>query len=124
MVRELGSVCGSTAMIVTMHYAAVAALTAAGDKETLSAIAGGSHLSTLAFSERGSRSHFWAPVSTAALTTGPDGPTARGPDPPGPVAPVVRRCGSTRTRAGSPRRGTRTATCGRAGRSTRTPPGR
>ena len=39
MVRELGSVCGSTAMVVTMHYAAVAALTAAGDKETLTAIA-------------------------------------------------------------------------------------
>ncbi len=41
VVRELGSVCGSTAMVVTMHYAAVAALTAAGDKETLTAIAAG-----------------------------------------------------------------------------------
>jgi alkylation response protein AidB-like acyl-CoA dehydrogenase len=70
VVRELGSVCGSTAMVVTMHYAAVAALTAAGDKETLTAIAGGGHLSTLAFSERGSRSHFWAPLSTATLTDG------------------------------------------------------
>src|ERR1700733_522331 len=67
VIRELGSVCGSTAMVVTMHYAAVAALTAAGDKETLTAIAAGQHLSTLAFSERGSRSHFWAPLSTAAL---------------------------------------------------------
>ena len=65
VVRELGSVCGSTAMIVTMHYAAVAALTAAGDKETLTAIAAGEHLSTLAFSEKGSRSHFWAPLSSA-----------------------------------------------------------
>jgi alkylation response protein AidB-like acyl-CoA dehydrogenase len=65
--RELGSVCGSTAMIVTMHYAAVAALTAAGDKETLTAIAAGGHLSTLAFSEKGSRSHFWVPLSSAAL---------------------------------------------------------
>jgi alkylation response protein AidB-like acyl-CoA dehydrogenase len=70
VVRELGAVCGSTAMVVTMHYAAVAALTAAGDKETLTAIAGGGHLSTLAFSERGSRSHFWAPLSTATLTDG------------------------------------------------------
>jgi alkylation response protein AidB-like acyl-CoA dehydrogenase len=67
VVRELGSVCGSTAMVLTMHYAAVAALTAAADKETLTAIAGGGHLSTLAFSERGSRSYFWAPLSTAAL---------------------------------------------------------
>src|ERR1700733_9006196 len=65
VIRELGSVCGSTAMVVTMHYAAVAALTAAGDKETLTAIAGGGHLSTLALSEQGSRSHFWAPMSTA-----------------------------------------------------------
>ena len=66
VVRELGSACGSTAMIVTMHYAAVAALTAAGDKDTLTAVAAGTHLSTLAFSETGSRSHFWAPLSSAA----------------------------------------------------------
>ncbi len=66
VVRELGSVCGSTAMIVTMHYAATAALTAAGGNDTLSAIAAGGHLSTLAFSETGSRSHFWAPMSSAA----------------------------------------------------------
>ena len=66
VVRELGAVCGSTAMIVTMHYSATAALTAGGMKDTLTAIAAGRHLSTLAFSESGSRSHFWAPVSTAA----------------------------------------------------------
>ena len=70
VIRELGAVCGSTAMVVTMHYAATAALTAAGDKETLAAIAAGQHLSTLAFSETGSRSHFWAPLGTAAA---PDG---------------------------------------------------
>jgi alkylation response protein AidB-like acyl-CoA dehydrogenase len=75
VIRELGSVCASTAMIVTMHYAAVAALAAAGHKETLAAVAAGSHLSTLALSETGSRSHFWAPLSTAALE--PDGVTAR-----------------------------------------------
>jgi isovaleryl-CoA dehydrogenase len=67
VVRELGSVCGSTAMVVTMHYSAVAALTAAGDKDTLGAVAAGAHLSTLAFSETGSRSHFWAPLSSAVL---------------------------------------------------------
>jgi alkylation response protein AidB-like acyl-CoA dehydrogenase len=61
-------------MIVTMHYAAVAALAAAGDKQTLTAIAGGGQLSTLALSERGSRSHFWAPMSTAVLAdVGSDG---------------------------------------------------
>ncbi len=75
VIRELGSVCGSTAMVVTMHYAAVAALTAAGDKETLTVIAAGAHLSTLAFSEKGSRSHFWAPLSSAVLLD--DGQTVR-----------------------------------------------
>jgi isovaleryl-CoA dehydrogenase len=75
VIRELGSVCGSTAMVVTMHYSAVAALTAAGDKDTLTAIAAGPHLSTLAFSETGSRSHFWAPLSSAELTG--DGQTVR-----------------------------------------------
>jgi len=72
VIRELGAVCGSTAMVVTMHYSAAAALTAAGDKETLTAIAAGRHLSTLAFSETGSRSHFWAPLGTAV----PDGDDA------------------------------------------------
>jgi isovaleryl-CoA dehydrogenase len=65
VVRELGGVCGSTAMIVTMHYSAVAALAAGGQEAVLREIGAGEHLSTLAFSEVGSRSHFWAPVSTA-----------------------------------------------------------
>ena len=76
VVRELGSVCASTAMVVTMHYAAVAALTAAGHKETLSAAAAAAHLSTLALSETGSRSHFWAPLSTA-VPAEPGGRTVR-----------------------------------------------
>ena len=75
VVRELGAVCGSTAMVGAMHYSAVAGLVAAGDKDTLVAIAAGTHLSTLAFSEAGSRSHFWAPMSTAVLA--PDGATVR-----------------------------------------------
>jgi isovaleryl-CoA dehydrogenase len=75
VIRELGSVCGSTAMMLAMHYSAVAGLAAAGDKDTLVAIAAGTHLSTLAFSETGSRSHFWAPMSTAVLS--PDGATVQ-----------------------------------------------
>jgi len=70
VVRELGAVCGSTAMVVTMHYAATAALAAGDMKDALSAIAAGQHLSTLAFSESGSRSHFWAPLSTATADGG------------------------------------------------------
>ena len=75
VVRELGSVCGSTAMIVTMHYSGVAALVAGSDSGTLTEIAGGRHLTTLAFSETGSRSHFWVPMSTAVLS--PDGSAVR-----------------------------------------------
>jgi isovaleryl-CoA dehydrogenase len=75
VIRELGSVCGSTAMVLAMHYSAVAGFAAAGDKDSLVAIAAGTHLSTLAFSETGSRSHFWAPMSTAVLS--PDGATVR-----------------------------------------------
>jgi isovaleryl-CoA dehydrogenase len=62
-------------MIVTMHYSGIAALVAGSDKDTLSEIAGGRHLTTLAFSETGSRSHFWAPLSTA--TASADGLTVR-----------------------------------------------
>jgi alkylation response protein AidB-like acyl-CoA dehydrogenase len=65
MIEQLSAVCGSTAMIVLMHYAAVAVLEAHAPREVREAIAAGRHLSTLAFSEAGSRSHFWAPLGTA-----------------------------------------------------------
>ncbi len=71
LVRRLGRVCGSTAMVVMMHYSAVAALAAGGRHDALAEVAAGRHLSTLAFSEVGSRSHLWAPLSTAV----PDGDT-------------------------------------------------
>ena len=90
VIRELGSVCGSTAMIVTMHYSAVAALAAAGDKETLAAVGGGRHLSTLAFSETGSRSHFWAPGSSAVLEPGVPEPGVPEPAAPGTGGRAVR----------------------------------
>jgi alkylation response protein AidB-like acyl-CoA dehydrogenase len=75
VVRELGAACASTAMVVAMHYSALAALVTREDKETLSAVAEGAHLSTLALSETGSRGHFWAPLSTAVLED--DGVTVR-----------------------------------------------
>jgi alkylation response protein AidB-like acyl-CoA dehydrogenase len=56
-----------------MHYAAVAMIEAHGPREAREAIAAGRHLSTLAFSEVGSRSHFWSPVGTAT----PDDGSAR-----------------------------------------------
>lgn len=53
-----------------MHYAATAVIEAHGPRDVREAIAAGRHLSTLAFSEAGSRSHFWAPVGTAAAVNG------------------------------------------------------
>jgi alkylation response protein AidB-like acyl-CoA dehydrogenase len=66
VVEALGKVCGSTAMVVCMHYCATAVIEAHGSREVREAIAQGRHVTTLAFSETGSRSHFWAPVSSAA----------------------------------------------------------
>jgi alkylation response protein AidB-like acyl-CoA dehydrogenase len=60
-------------MVVCMHYAATALIEQTGDEEVRRAIAAGKHLSTLAFSEPGSRSHFWASLNTARV----DGDTAR-----------------------------------------------
>jgi alkylation response protein AidB-like acyl-CoA dehydrogenase len=70
VVAELAAVCGSTAMIYLMHVSAavaVAAATPAGLPNLLADMASGRSLGTLAFSERGSRSHFWAPVSIASV---------------------------------------------------------
>jgi alkylation response protein AidB-like acyl-CoA dehydrogenase len=57
----------SVAMVYVMHICAAAMIAAARPgaavAQMLKAIAAGEHLSTLAFSESGSRSHFWAPVS-------------------------------------------------------------
>ncbi len=65
IVYGLSQACASTAMVVMMHFAAVPVLAAYGPRAVLEDIAAGRHLSTLAFSEAGSRSHFWAPMSTA-----------------------------------------------------------
>jgi alkylation response protein AidB-like acyl-CoA dehydrogenase len=65
VIDRLAQVCGSTAMVVTMHLSATAAIEAHGDRSVREAIANGTHLSTLAFSEKGSRSQFWATLGTA-----------------------------------------------------------
>ena len=61
----------SVAMVYLMHILGTAAISAARPSATralapiLQEICAGRHLSTLAFSEAGSRSHFWAPISRA-----------------------------------------------------------
>nr|AAY89285.1 hypothetical protein [uncultured bacterium BAC10-10] len=69
IVSRLAQDCGSTAMVVCMHFCGAAVLEAYGPAPIRRAAASGAHLSTLAFSEAGSRSHFWAPVGTVR----PDG---------------------------------------------------
>src|SRR5947207_212302 len=68
VIDEVAQRCASTAMVYLMHLCGVACYAAAPDKTAplLEAAAAGRHLSTLAFSEKGSRSHFWAPVSRAS----------------------------------------------------------
>lgn len=69
VVETLAEADASVAMVYLMHVCAVAIIAAARAgadvKTTLGDIAAGRHLSTLAFSEAGSRSHFWAPLSRA-----------------------------------------------------------
>ncbi len=67
VVEELAAACGSSAMVYVMHVSAAQAIATSDtlvDRDAmLTEIAAGRHLTTLAFSESGSRSQFWAPVS-------------------------------------------------------------
>src|SRR5215813_5280298 len=69
IVSALAEADASVAMVYLMHVCAASTIGAARNgaavAPTLKEIAAGRHLSTLAFSEAGSRSHFWAPVSRA-----------------------------------------------------------
>lgn len=72
-VEELAAACASTAMIFVMHVCGTEVIKQSSLPQrdsVLSDMAGGKHLSTLAFSEKGSRSHFWAPVSQASEEDG------------------------------------------------------
>ena len=74
VVEELAQGCASTTMVYIMHVSAQQAIASsevlARRDEVLRAIAAGKHLTTLAFSEKGSRSQFWAPVSRFAERDG------------------------------------------------------
>ena len=73
----------SVAMVYLMHVLGTASMAAArpGAAQAvtpiLQEIATGRHLSTLAFSEAGSRSHFWAPVSRATSDAATDAVRSR-----------------------------------------------
>lgn len=70
VIERIAQECASTAMVLCMHYAGTAVIEAYGPLSVRQEIAEGKHITTLAFSERGSRSHFWAPTSTAAAHNG------------------------------------------------------
>ncbi len=74
VVTALSEADASVAMVFVMHTLAAQTIAAAPRtpalERVLGEIAGGHHLSTLAFSEAGSRSHFWAPVSRAISLNG------------------------------------------------------
>ena len=70
VVERIARDCASTAMILTMHYAGTAVLEKHAPVSVRGDTAAGRHLSTLAFSESGSRSHFWAPMGTARSAGG------------------------------------------------------
>lgn len=71
VIAALAEADASVAMVYLMHILGTASISAARPsavqavKPILQEIGAGRHLSTLAFSESGSRSHFWAPVSRA-----------------------------------------------------------
>ncbi|MCB9687242.1 MAG: acyl-CoA/acyl-ACP dehydrogenase [Alphaproteobacteria bacterium] len=65
VVEQLARICASSAMVLGMHFCGASVLAKLGSAEVNREVAAGRHLSTLAFSEAGSRSHFWAPTSTA-----------------------------------------------------------
>jgi len=67
-VERIARECASSAMVTCMHYSGGAVIEQYGDESTRRDVAEGQHLSTLAFSEAGSRSHFWAPLSSATRT--------------------------------------------------------
>jgi len=72
VLEEIAQRDASSAMVYLMHLSAIACYNAAPAKTGvwLRDAAAGKHLATLAFSETGSRSHFWAPVSKAAVQDG------------------------------------------------------
>ena len=69
VIATLAQADASVAMVYLMHVCASATIAAARPDATvapiLREISAGKHLTTLAFSEAGSRSHFWAPISRA-----------------------------------------------------------
>lgn len=73
VISAIAEQCGSSGMILTMHLSALAVLLRAGDGRfdaVLREAAAGRHLSTLALSERATRSNFWVSMGHAERSAG------------------------------------------------------
>jgi alkylation response protein AidB-like acyl-CoA dehydrogenase len=71
--EELGAACASSAMVFLMHSVTAATIAAGGGDragEILARMATGEALGTLAFSERGTGAHFYAPELRAQRSNG------------------------------------------------------
>jgi alkylation response protein AidB-like acyl-CoA dehydrogenase len=71
-IERVASACSSTAMVYVMHLIATQTLLAGAaeegaNRDVLRQIGSDRHLTTLAFSERATRSHFWAQASRATV---------------------------------------------------------
>ena len=72
-IEKIAAHCASTAMIYLMHVCGanmIAASSSPRRAELVKTMTAGKAVATLAFSEKGSRSHFWAPVSRASSNSG------------------------------------------------------
>lgn len=74
-IERVASACSSTAMVFVMQLIATQTLLAGmaesgANEDVLRLIGGDRHLTTLAFSERATRSHFWAQASRATVVGG------------------------------------------------------
>jgi len=68
VVQAVAEHCGSTAMVLMMHYCGTAVIETFGPTDVRESIAAGDYVTTLAFSEAGSRSMFWTPMSAAVAS--------------------------------------------------------
>lgn len=67
VIERIAKACPSTAMVVTMHYCGTSVIEKFGAEAMRREISAGHHLTTLAWSDVGSRSHFWAATGSAHL---------------------------------------------------------
>jgi alkylation response protein AidB-like acyl-CoA dehydrogenase len=70
VIERVAKACPSTAMVLTMHYCGTAVYEKSAHTAIRKEIAAGKHLTTLAWSDVGSRSHFWTPMGTAEKNSG------------------------------------------------------